>query len=351
MDRRPRLFLGITCAVALAVAACYNDLATTSNATDLSGEWDFRIVVPAGDPGDCIALGALTLARSGATLTGSATGYVSNCNMPVGGLLGGTVSGSTVAFATGTCSVTGTTVTADSMGGAATCFGVTGTWYAARVGAASRLAVSPGDLSLVVGAVRAYTPTLYDAAGHVLYGRAVAWASSDSRVVSLIRLAEAPGVTATAVAPGTAQLTASSAGQTATATVVVTAASFVSLAGGGSHTCALTPAGAAYCWGNDELGELGDGHDVSGPSTSPVPVVGGLTFSSLSAGFGFTCGVTTGGAAYCWGANGGGSLGTGDSVGSTTPKAVAGGLTFQAVSAGDFHACGIAASGAAWCWG
>ena len=61
----------------------------------------------------------------------------------------------------------------------------------------------------------------------------------------------------------------------------------------------------------------GDGVNIQ--SNSPIPVVGGYTWASLSAGSGFTCGVTAGGAAYCWGVNFTGQLGTGDTSASASP--------------------------------
>src|SRR4029077_3394296 len=69
-----------------------------------------------------------------------------------------------------------------------------------------------------------------------------------------------------------------------------------------------------------------------------VAVSGGLTFAMVSVGLG-VCGVTTGGAAYCWGGA------------SSTPVAVSGGLTFAAVSAGYDNECGVTTAGAAYCWG
>lgn len=126
---------------------------------------------------------------------------------------------------------------------------------------------------------------------------------------------------------------------------------FVSLSAGGSgHACAVTAAGAAYCWGNNGTGELG----VSSiPYTStPVAVQGGLVFSTISAGEnGETCGVTTAGAGYCWGFNGDGELGNGSTATTNVPTAVAGGLTFQSISAGFSSTCGITTAGAAYCWG
>jgi alpha-tubulin suppressor-like RCC1 family protein len=96
---------------------------------------------------------------------------------------------------------------------------------------------------------------------------------------------------------------------------------FSNVTAGSSHTCALTSAGAAYCWGANDHGQLGDGTLTM--RTSPVLVGGGLTFFSLSAGGSHTCGVTIGGA-YCWGANGNGQLGDGTTTDSAVPAKVSG---------------------------
>jgi alpha-tubulin suppressor-like RCC1 family protein len=80
-------------------------------------------------------------------------------------------------------------------------------------------------------------------------------------------------------------------------------------------------------------------------------VSGGLTFSGVSAGVRSACGVTTAGAAYCWGHNSSGQLGNGTTTNSLAPVAVSGGLTFAAVSAGDDATCGVTTAGAAYCWG
>jgi alpha-tubulin suppressor-like RCC1 family protein len=76
------------------------------------------------------------------------------------------------------------------------------------------------------------------------------------------------------------------------------------------HTCGVTTTGVAYCWGSNYTGELGNGST----SWNSIPVAvggGGLTFASVSAGGGHSCGLTTTGAAYCWGDNRGGDLGIG----------------------------------------
>ncbi len=71
------------------------------------------------------------------------------------------------------------------------------------------------------------------------------------------------------------------------------------------HTCALTTSGQAYCWGDDESGELGDGSSNYATEVHqllPTPVTGGQPFATVRPGADHTCAVATSGAAYCWGA-------------------------------------------------
>jgi alpha-tubulin suppressor-like RCC1 family protein len=128
---------------------------------------------------------------------------------------------------------------------------------------------------------------------------------------------------------------------------------FATLAAGGGHTCALTALGAAYCWGSNSAGQLGNG-SVTGNSlsTTPTAVAGGLVFGLIAAGGPNTCALTAAGAAYCWGANDLGQLGTGvaDSF-ARTPQPVTGGLTFRAITVGGRHSCGLTTDSLAYCWG
>jgi len=113
--------------------------------------------------------------------------------------------------------------------------------------------------------------------------------------------------------------------------------------------CGITTVGAVYCWGSDYFGQLGDGDSTD--QAMPVPVAGTHVFTSHSAGLLHACGVVTGGAGYCWGNNVSGQLGSGATVSSTTPVAVAGGLTFSSISSNGYHTCGVTTNHAAYCWG
>jgi alpha-tubulin suppressor-like RCC1 family protein len=139
---------------------------------------------------------------------------------------------------------------------------------------------------------------------------------------------------------------------------------FTQITHGHRHACGLTAAGKAYCWGDNDRGQLGT--DTTLSDSIPRAVVGNLTFASISAGGRLTCGLTTAGEAYCWGNNEYGELGVGSrdesgercnaSDGSYVclkrPTRVAGGHVFSAISAGYLHACAIrSGDGALYCWG
>lgn len=128
---------------------------------------------------------------------------------------------------------------------------------------------------------------------------------------------------------------------------------FSTISVGGAHVCALAVGGRAWCWGRDLDGQLGDDRLVH--STTPIPVSGGdvpAVFASISAGFRHTCALNSAGAAFCWGSNDFGQLGVGSVGGfSDAPLQVAGGLSFQSISSGGDHTCGITSAGSAYCWG
>ena len=113
---------------------------------------------------------------------------------------------------------------------------------------------------------------------------------------------------------------------TATTNIGVT---YRQLTTGDAHTCAVSTANVAYCWGYAELGQTGNG----GIFYQPTAVSGGLAFRQVTAGGFHTCGTTTGNKAYCWGYGSQGALGNGTTTNRFAPRAVSGTLSYSRVFA------------------
>lgn len=110
----------------------------------------------------------------------------------------------------------------------------------------------------------------------------------------------------------------------------------VLIAAGGSHTCAAN-ASKTFCWGNNDLGQLGDGANIpEAPRTEATEVPGAAGALALAAGGSHTCAVTGSGVS-CWGANGAGQLGNNTTVAAlSTP-----GPTSPALSGATFLGLGL----------
>jgi len=118
---------------------------------------------------------------------------------------------------------------------------------------------------------------------------------------------------------------------------------------GSIHACALDEGGEAWCWGNNDQGQLG--HEAALGRNVPSVAAGGLAFAQLTTGRRHTCGVVRGGDIYCWGDNAGGQLGAGSSETAVADVRVKTSVPFVTVSAGWWHTCALATDGRAYCWG
>jgi alpha-tubulin suppressor-like RCC1 family protein/sugar lactone lactonase YvrE len=123
---------------------------------------------------------------------------------------------------------------------------------------------------------------------------------------------------------------------------------------GGQDGCAIN-AGNLYCWGWNGNGEDGLGNTTQYTTPQKVTSVTG-TWTAVSTGIDGpgdpdTCGIV-GGALYCWGRNGNGEDGVGNTTQYTTPQhvtSVSG--TWSDITQTGIDACGILSTGALYCWG
>jgi alpha-tubulin suppressor-like RCC1 family protein len=128
------------------------------------------------------------------------------------------------------------------------------------------------------------------------------------------------------------------------------ASGWTSVSAGESHTCGIR-AGRVYCWGNDTLGQLGDGTAGGVRATPGLIKSNASDWTSVSAGVNHTCAVRAGRVA-CWGTDSHGQLGDGTAGDfRPTPALVKSNATdWTSVSAGSDFTCGVRGGRVA-CWG
>ena len=126
-------------------------------------------------------------------------------------------------------------------------------------------------------------------------------------------------------------------------------ARFTAISAGARHTCAITVAREAYCWGANDLGQVGE---ISPTGATPTKIPGALGWTQISAGYSHTCAVRTDGALFCWGSNDRGQLGTGAVSGNSGLVRVnVNNALVASVSAGQQRTCARTILGAVYCWG
>ena len=125
------------------------------------------------------------------------------------------------------------------------------------------------------------------------------------------------------------------------------------LALGDRHTCAIVEGSGVWCWGLNDTGQLGVAPSCAGMECDRerVAVLVGLPDAiGITAGSRHTCALDGEGAVWCWGSNDVGQLGLG-AIGGARPTPSAVGLEgAEAITAGQNHTCALV-EGEARCWG
>ncbi len=246
--------------------------------------------------------------------------------------------------------------------------------------AVGSVTVTPTTGTANVGGTANLTGAAFATGGVPLPGRVFSWASSNTGVAAVTSLGVVHGIS-----PGTATITGTSEGKSATAAVTVVLAPVASVTitpatgtVGLGETLQLTATvkdaggntltGRTVTWQSSNafivsVSNVGVARGLAlgdvtitataGGINGTASIGGRLRFTSVSAGRDFTCGVTSLRTAYCWGRNAAGALGNGTASNSTIPVAVSlpVGVLLDSVSAGQDHACGLTTTGNIYCWG
>lgn len=125
-----------------------------------------------------------------------------------------------------------------------------------------------------------------------------------------------------------------------------------SLAAGAAHSCAVTLEQTVACWGNNFVGQLARPLMMLPLSPAPLPVELPGPVLQISAGQFHTCALLDGGDVYCWGGNELGQLGPGAPTSiEDTPTIVELPRPAVEVRAGGEHTCARTDDGTVYCWG
>jgi alpha-tubulin suppressor-like RCC1 family protein len=119
---------------------------------------------------------------------------------------------------------------------------------------------------------------------------------------------------------------------------------------GGEHTAAVKTDGTMWAWGFNNQGQLGDG-TVFSPRSSPVQIGAFTTWSQVSVGGNSSVAITASGQLYAWGQNGVGQLGDGTVVNRSAIAQIGILTNWSRVSMGGVHTVAVKTDGTLWAWG
>lgn len=126
------------------------------------------------------------------------------------------------------------------------------------------------------------------------------------------------------------------------------------VAAGCNHALALTASGTVLAWGENLSGQLGDGGRALSDTPVAVRLPAGTVAKQVAAGCNTSYALTTKGAVYAWGSGSEGQLGTGSTLASSSvpvPVAMAPGVSVSSISAGNSDGYLLTVTGTVMAWG
>jgi alpha-tubulin suppressor-like RCC1 family protein len=128
-------------------------------------------------------------------------------------------------------------------------------------------------------------------------------------------------------------------------------ASISAIAAGRNHSLALTSAGTVWAWGDDSVGQLGDGGAVA--QNAPVATLTLTNITQISTRDSASLALQSGGVVFGWGANESGQLAQGNVNTPVNPAqpALISNFTVTSIASGAFHSLAIANAGQVIGWG
>ncbi len=124
-----------------------------------------------------------------------------------------------------------------------------------------------------------------------------------------------------------------------------------SIAAGEAHSCLIREDGKLYCWGENDFGRIGLNHTTTTHRpTDPVDLPHKVI--QAAAGQAHTAALLVNGSVFCWGFNGDGQLGLGNTKNTSKPtQAVSLPAPATMISCGFSHNAALLEDGRVFCWG
>ena len=207
----------------------------------------------------------------------------------------------------------------------------------------------------------------------------VTWTSSDEELATVDEMG-----LVTTIRPGTVTITASASGKSGEATITITESTVASLELHADPTEISVDADTSlevvvkdaegyellgrtvvFESANEDIAVVSDDGTITGTGPGEVAIRAKVDsveepidirvfhrFTKLAAGPYQTCGFTVRDRAWCWGANGNGQLGNGETMATqSVPVRVAVDDAFRTIVMTEHAACGLTQSDEVWCWG